>query len=771
MFGISFLAISYSNVYEILFSSTPVQYPLLQIAENMEYWSFYPVLIAIGIAVHKRFFQTKDFNVFFRLFSVLILTTCILIVFNPLPAHTYAALFAIAIGMECMIVSGIISLKNKEFSDFLFFLALLFNIGGGYTLAIGNYQPSIILFFVGFLFLAIVLYWPKIASGEHQSSITKVFTLQQQLVETKTALDERERTFQTLFNQMADPVMILDKKGTFLELTDKVKEYTGFEKNEILGKNFLRTKLLTPKSKAICIKNLGKRMAGMEVKPYEVEALTKDGEKIPFEVNAQRIIYKGKKADMVVFRDISERKKAEESKRHYLENLLFLSETVTELNKTSTPEEVYEYIGKRIEWLTKNTAYVFITSFDEKRAKFILSNIFGFKENLKKTLNMFGLKPIDKGISFDINEHWMDKLTSGTIITPSQEELKQLIFPFVKPEIYPLLQKFLNINEVYVFSITKEGKIFGCITLAAHRGKTIGNLDTIETFVHQAAVAIQRNQFMQELTEFNRNLEEKVAQRTERIQQLLHQKDEFVNQLGHDLKNPLNPLVNLIPLLEVGEEDPERKKVFQVVNRNVGYMKNLVQKTLELARLNAPNATINFEHVNLYAQALNALDTNSFKLQEKSIQVNVTISKNITVSADKLLLDELLNNVIDNAVKYSPNGGNITIDASEEKNDVLVSIRDEGMGISKDQLGHIFEEFYKADGSRHDFYSSGLGMSICKRIAERHGGSIWVESDGLGKGSTFFFTLPRVVQESNDQFAEPTDDISIKVDRILGKIR
>ncbi|MBS3778050.1 MAG: PAS domain-containing protein, partial [Candidatus Thermoplasmatota archaeon] len=128
-------------------------------------------------------------------------------------------------------------------------------------------------------------------------------------------LREAKVSFETLFNTMADPVMILDKKGKFIELTEKVKDYTGFEKSEILGKNFLKTKLLTPKSKAVCIKNLVKRMAGVDVKPYEVEALTKDGEKIPFEVNAERITYKGEPADLVVFRDISSRVEVEKKLR------------------------------------------------------------------------------------------------------------------------------------------------------------------------------------------------------------------------------------------------------------------------------------------------------------------------------------------------------------------------------------------------------------------------------------------------------------------------
>jgi len=124
-------------------------------------------------------------------------------------------------------------------------------------------------------------------------------------------LEESKRHFQTLFNLMVDPVAIVDKTGKILEVTDKVEEITGFNKEELVGKNFLRTKIASTKTKAIMMKNLAKRMMGMHMEPYEVEILTKDGRKLPYEINAETIDYKGKPADMVVFRDISQRKNLE----------------------------------------------------------------------------------------------------------------------------------------------------------------------------------------------------------------------------------------------------------------------------------------------------------------------------------------------------------------------------------------------------------------------------------------------------------------------------
>jgi len=245
-----------------------------------------------------------------------------------------------------------------------------------------------------------------------------------------------------------------------------------------------------------------------------------------------------------------------------------------------------------------------------------------------------------------------------------------------------------------------------------------------------------------ELEEINRNLEEKVTERTKQIQKLLKQKDEFINQLGHDLKNPLGPLINLLPILEKHVESENDKDIIKVLLRNVKYMKNLVTKTLELARLNSPNTKLNIESFKLNDELKIIIEQNTYLFKEKNIKVINNISENIFIDADKLRFDELFTNLINNAVKYTNDKGVITIDAEEREGVIFFTISDNGIGMTADQLERLFDEFYKADESRHDFDSSGLGMPITKRIIEMHGGQIWAESDGLGMGSTFHFTFP-----------------------------
>jgi len=246
----------------------------------------------------------------------------------------------------------------------------------------------------------------------------------------------------------------------------------------------------------------------------------------------------------------------------------------------------------------------------------------------------------------------------------------------------------------------------------------------------------------EELNNLNKNLEKRIKERTKEIEQLLEQKDGFINQLSHDLKSPLTPLSILIPILKKQETDAKKKEILEVLNRNVKYMKNIAIKTLALAKLNSPKTKFNFEKLNITEEIRRIIKNKIAIFKDKNLIVENNISKKFTVKADRLRLEEMFSNILENSVKYSKEKGKIIIDAKEEKNKLKISVKDDGIGMTNDQLRHIFEEFYKADESRHDFDSTGLGLSICKKIVEKHKGDIWVESLGLNKGTTVFFTLP-----------------------------
>jgi PAS domain S-box-containing protein len=282
----------------------------------------------------------------------------------------------------------------------------------------------------------------------------------------------------------------------------------------------------------------------------------------------------------------------------------------------------------------------------------------------------------------------------------------------------------------------------GNIGLLKRNGKIIGAQLIISDTTGKRMALNELKDAHELLFTINRGLERKIQERTSEIEKLVKQKDEFINQLSHDLKTPLTPIMILMPIINEQLKDVKSRDLIEIINRNVYFIKDLVDKTVGLARLNSTKIEIVVEDTNLLSEVNNIIENSQVLLDENNISIKNKIGEKIFVKVDKLRLGELFNNLITNSIKYtSDRGGEITIDAKEEGDFVTIFVKDTGIGIKQEQLSHVFDEFYKVDISRHDLDSSGLGLAICKRIVEKHGGKIWAESPGEGMGTVFYFTL------------------------------
>ena len=260
----------------------------------------------------------------------------------------------------------------------------------------------------------------------------------------------------------------------------------------------------------------------------------------------------------------------------------------------------------------------------------------------------------------------------------------------------------------------------------------------------------ERKKAEEKLKEYSLNLERMVADRTkdleeekDRVQELLNFKTQFMNQLSHDLRTPLTPMMALMPLLEPHISDLRDKERFQVIKNNVEYMKNLVVSILDIAKMDAGRFTLNKTKINLYRMAEDIISDTKVVFEKSNISSINMIPNSIDVYADELHIKEVFENLISNSIRYSPSGGTITLTAEDKGSEIEISVADTGIGMDRNQIGKLFTEFFKADTSRHDPYSTGLGLSICKRIIEKHGGKISASSEGINKGMTITFTLPK----------------------------
>jgi PAS domain S-box-containing protein len=308
--------------------------------------------------------------------------------------------------------------------------------------------------------------------------------------------------------------------------------------------------------------------------------------------------------------------------------------------------------------------------------------------------------------------------------------------------------------EVYAYPFTDADGSQLMLQLGIDITQRVQAEEALKMFANNLQTKNQQLEVLRkQLSVVNQDLDMMVRERTADVEKLLKQKDEFISQLGHDLKTPLTPLVALVPRILQQEQDPKLKRLLEITSHNVIYMRELVEKTLKLARMNSLYIELDLEPLSLRAELNKVLQNYAFTFKENGITLKNNIPASIVVRADRILVGEIFDNLITNAIKYMKRGtgtGAISIDASRQQQVVIVAVKDTGIGMTREQLDQVFNEFYKADASRHDLDSPGLGLSICRRIIERHGGRIWAESAGPGMGSTIFFALPAAEEERTE---------------------
>lgn len=222
---------------------------------------------------------------------------------------------------------------------------------------------------------------------------------------------------------------------------------------------------------------------------------------------------------------------------------------------------------------------------------------------------------------------------------------------------------------------------------------------------------------------------------------LLKQKDLFISRLGHDLKTPLTPLVALLPLIRSRIEDKRQLELLDLCINNVSYISALVAKTLLLARLATSDEGTSHRLDLQLSTLVDSIISCSSDIIGDQVSINNSIPSEIVVRGNRAELEELFTQLFGNAAKFSPPGSSVAVEASREGDMVSISVRDNGIGLYPEELVHIFEDFYKADPSRHLLGSCGLGLTICRRIVESHGGRISASSPGRDCGTTISFTL------------------------------
>jgi signal transduction histidine kinase/ActR/RegA family two-component response regulator len=231
---------------------------------------------------------------------------------------------------------------------------------------------------------------------------------------------------------------------------------------------------------------------------------------------------------------------------------------------------------------------------------------------------------------------------------------------------------------------------------------------------------------------------------TER-KQAEQRKDEFLAMLAHELRNPLAPISNALQILWLVEDlEPAVEHVREIMDRQVNHLVRLVDDLVEVSRITRGKIDLRQEQVDVVSIIGNAVETSKPLIDAAGHQLAITLSAEpMPLIADPVRLAQVLSNLLNNAAKYTPAGGQIWLTARREANEVVISVRDNGLGIPAEMLPRVFDLFAQVELTRQRAQGGlGIGLTLAKRLVELHGGRIDAFSAGPSQGSEFVVRLP-----------------------------
>lgn len=257
------------------------------------------------------------------------------------------------------------------------------------------------------------------------------------------------------------------------------------------------------------------------------------------------------------------------------------------------------------------------------------------------------------------------------------------------------------------------------------------------------------------LIELNETLEQRVAERTEELGQANRLKDEFLAMLGHELRNPLAAITNAVRVVHRSGSDATRTAwAIGLVDRQTKNLRRIVDDLLDVARVTIGKIDLRKEPIDVAQIVGPAVDVVRPMLNgEHEIQVELSEAAPLRVDADLTRLEQCIVNLLLNAIKFTPGARQIKISVAREGCEAVIAVSDNGVGIAPDLLGRVFDLFTQADRTLDRAQGGlGIGLFICRRLVELHGGTLAARSEGLGKGATFSIRLP-ILHEANAEAA------------------
>jgi signal transduction histidine kinase len=253
---------------------------------------------------------------------------------------------------------------------------------------------------------------------------------------------------------------------------------------------------------------------------------------------------------------------------------------------------------------------------------------------------------------------------------------------------------------------------------------------------HRAATELERK--VKERTE-------ELAKANEALREANRRKDEFLSTLGHELRNPLAPILNGLEIMRLAPDNPATvARQRERLERQVGQMTRLVEDLLDVSRITTGKLRLNREPMTLQEVVDSALEISRTNIEKAGLELNIHLpTEPVDLLGDRVRLAQVFSNLLNNSAKFTEGGGQVTVTATIANERVTVRVRDTGIGIPAEVMPYLFELFTQVDHTLNRSQGGlGIGLALVRRLVELHGGTVSAKSDGWGSGAEFIIMLP-----------------------------
>lgn len=454
----------------------------------------------------------------------------------------------------------------------------------------------------------------------------------------------------------------------------------------------------------------------------------------PFMINLLKTATTWEQANQQLKVENIERKRMAKEASQRANAMQSISQLAIECATASPDEDIIKLIADNLRNIT-DALGVGITIYDSKERTLTTKHIAVSDQVLTIANKLVGYNLI--GMVNHVPPATEKHMLSGTVDTFS--DLSEVSFGAVPKSVAKLIKSTIGIGAFTGLALSSAGKLIGTAIIAHKDGQPMLDLDVCKTLAHVSAVSIQRKNAENALREAEKDRENLITELKEKNTEL----EQFTYTVSHDLKAPLITIKGFLGLLEKDilddQLDRAKRDLFRISDATEK-MHQLLNELLQLSRIGRfvnPSQEISFEMV-----IQDASMAVRGRLDKHNVKIN--IANNLpSVCVDRTRLVQVMQNLLDNAAKFMGEQTNplveIGIDGKDTDGKRIFFVKDNGKGIAPDQLERVFGLFQKLDANGD---GTGIGLALVKRIIEVHGGQVWIESPGIDKGTTVFFSLP-----------------------------